>query len=205
MATLTGPGAMKDVSLIARVYNTARTKDGSRQFIDVQVDSRDSRGQQANLHLVSNEAKDSDGNPVKGPNGKTRINNGAAYFATTKDGSPSQLDKIIAAAGPNKRDIVSQKTGEVIGTDYAVKADLQKQSSGHGLIINTNTVTQSDFQMVDDTMDVQIETMRKLGKVNREARDARRAAVKEAPQVAQPELPESEVAQPETSDEPSLA
>lgn len=196
MATLTGPGAMKGVSLIARVYTSARTKDGSRQFIDVQVDSRDSRGQQANLHLVSTRAK--------GPDGKMRTNNGAAYFATSKDGSPSQLDKIADAAGPNKRDIVSKKTGEVIGVDYALKADLQKQSSGHGLIINTNTVTQSDFQMTDDTMTAQFETMGAFGKAEREARAAKQAAAKEAPQVAQPELPESEAAQPETSDEPSL-
>lgn len=200
MATLTGPGAMKDVSLIARVYNSARTKDGSRQFIDVQVDSRDPRGQQANLHLVSTH--------VKSPDGKSRTNNGAAYFATTKDGSPSQLDKIIAAAGPNKRDIVSQKTGEVIGTDYAVKADLQKQSSGHGLIINTNTVTQSDFQMEDTTMAAQFDTMREIAKAERQARDAAQSEGKEAPQATQPELPESdaEVCEPEAaSDEPSLA
>lgn len=182
MAVLTGKGAMTDVNLVARVYDNAVTKDGKFHYSDVQVDARDPRAKdQTNLHLRSQQVQDKDGNRT--------WNNQARYAA-------SQLDQIKEAAGPNKEPILN-KDGEQIGTDYGLKASLQRASDGKGLVINTaKELKQSDYKIDSKTMDRQYESMAAA----KQAKDAQRQAQAEQPapeQAAEAEAPQVEAEEPQ--------
>lgn len=144
MAQLKGKGAMSGVNLLAKTFNNNRTKDGKTQFFDIQVDHRDKQGQgQTNLHLVSSK--------TTGPDGKSRFNNGAPYSA-------GQFEKIAEAAGPNVEPIANAD-GEEVGKVYAIKADLMPSSRGNGLVLNSESLGQSDFKVDDKTMTGQFQSM----------------------------------------------
>ncbi|MFB6724935.1 hypothetical protein ACFCV3_32460 [Kribbella sp. NPDC056345] len=145
MALLKGKGAMTGVNLLAKTYNNSATKDGKTRFIDVMVDHRDPRGpEQTNLHLVSA--------PVKDEDGKSRFNNGAPY-------SKGQFVEIVDAAGPNSEPIMN-KDGQEIGRVYAVKANVMPSTKGAGLVLNSKSLTRSDFKIDDKTMDGQFASMK---------------------------------------------
>jgi hypothetical protein len=145
MALLKGKGAMTGVNLLAKTFNNNLTKDGKTRFIDVQVDHRDPRGpEQTNLHLVSQRTQDKDG--------QTRFNNGAPY-------SSGQFVKIVDAAGPNSEPILD-KDGQEVGRVYAVKANVMPSSKGSGLVLNSESLTQSDFKIDAKTMDGQFASMK---------------------------------------------
>lgn len=151
MALLKGKGAMTGVNLLAKTFNNNVTKDGKTRFIDIQVDHRDPRGpEQTNLHLVSQRTQDKDG--------KTRFNNGAPY-------STGQFDKIVEAAGPNSEAILD-KGGQEIGRVYAVKANVMPSSKGTGLVLNSESLTQSDHRIDATTMDGQFASMKAAKEAN---------------------------------------
>lgn len=163
MAYLKGPGSMTGVNLIARVYDTAKTKDGKTVFADVQLDSRDPRGKdQTNLHLVSR----------KSPEGNYQY--GAAYSA-------GQMEQIQKVAGTNVRPILS-KDGENLGTAYAVKANVMPSSRGPGLVINTKSLAPADFELDSNYAARQIES-------SKAAKAAKDAKASEKAQETQAEAP----------------
>lgn len=144
MAMLKGKGAMTSVNLLAKTFNNNVTTDGKTRYLDVQIDHRDPRGpDQTNLHLVSQRTQDE--------GGTTRYNNGAPY-------SKGQFVKIVDAAGPNSEPIV--KDGQEIGRVYAIKANVMPASKGNGLVLNSETLTQSDFKVDAATMDGQFASMK---------------------------------------------
>lgn len=166
MVSLKGEGAFRGVNLIAVTHENNATKDGKTQYFDVQVDARDRRGaDQTNLHLVSDRVE---------KDGVTRYNNGAPYRA-------SQFEAIKATAGPNSEPITN-KAGERIGTAYGIKADLMPSGTGKGLLINTQTLAQSDFKVDQDTLDHQFAAMKT-------AKQARAAATNETEVATQAEVP----------------
>ncbi|MFK0244580.1 hypothetical protein ACIQUM_07765 [Amycolatopsis azurea] len=137
---------MTAVNLIAKVYDTAKTKDGKTHFIDVQVDGRDHRGTgQTNLHLTSDRTTTDDGT--------VRYENRAPYSA-------GQLQEIMAAAGPTQWPLLSKQDGRPIGTMYGFKADVTPASRGSGLVVNTNTAGPSEFTVGATTLDHQFDCMR---------------------------------------------
>lgn len=141
MALLKGKGAMTGVNLLAKTYNNNATKDGKTRFLDVMVDHRDPRGpEQTNLHLVSQRTEGD------------RINNGAPY-------SKGQFVEIVDAAGPNSEPIMN-KDGQEIGRVYAVKANVMPSTKGGGLVLNSKSLTRSDFKIDDKTMDGQFASMK---------------------------------------------
>ncbi|WP_026820065.1 hypothetical protein [Arthrobacter castelli] len=151
MAQLKGKGAFTGVNLVAKTFDNNVTKDGKTRFLDVQVDHRDERGKsETNLHLTSNR--------TVGDDGQTRYNNGAPYSA-------GQFDKIAEAAGPNVEPIANAD-GEKIGQLYGVKANVMPSAKGNGLVLNSESLGGSDFDIDSQTMDGQFSSMR-------EARDAR--------------------------------
>ncbi|QNE18088.1 hypothetical protein F1D05_09565 [Kribbella qitaiheensis] len=140
MAMLKGKGAMTSVNLLAKTFNNNVTKDGRTRYLDVQIDHRDPRGpSQTNLHLVSQRTDDG------------LYNNGAPY-------SKGQFDKIVDAAGPNSEPIL--KDGQETGRIYAIKANVMPASKGSGLVLNSETLTQSDFKIDAATMDGQYASMK---------------------------------------------
>ncbi len=145
--TFRGLGSKKNVNLLARVYDSNVTKDGRVHFIDVQIDHRDAE------HVTGDPQNDRDLHlsSVRDKGSKSGWNHNAPY-------QQSQLDKIVESAGPNKRPILNQD-GEKIGTDYAIKANVMPGRARCSHIINTKTVGQSDFQMDDDTVQGQYDTM----------------------------------------------
>lgn len=166
MAQLKGKGAMTGVNLVAVVYDNGATKDGKSHYADVQVDARDPRGPgQTNLHLKSDR--------VKGPDGKTRFNNGAPY-------SISQLDEIKQAAGPNTEP-VNDKDGNQVGTLYGVKGNVMPANRGTGLVINTKSVEASEFKVDANTLDNQFASI----KAAKEAQAAAKSNQAEAPAAEQ--------------------
>lgn len=165
MANLNGPGAFKAVNLIAVTYPNSATKDGKSQYIDVQVDARDSRGPgQTNLHLTTERVKDKEG--------KTRINNGAPY-------SVAQFAAIKEAAGANAT--VLPNGAEV----YAVKADLMSSSRKTGLVLNSKTLAASDHAIHPKVLDEQFASIKA-------AKEAKAAA---AETEVQAEAPQADVAE----------
>lgn len=182
MANIKGPGSMKAVNLIAATYPNNVTKDGKTRYMDVQVDSRDSRGPgQTNLHLVTNRST--------GPDGKPRISNGAPY-------STAQFEAIKEAAGDN---VVTLPSGATV---YAVKADLMPSSRNSGLVLNSKTLAASEFGIDDKVLDNQIASVR-------EAKDAKAAAAETAAPAAESEVQanavEADATEPAREDEPALA
>ncbi|QXV57382.1 hypothetical protein [Amycolatopsis sp. TNS106] len=146
MAQLKGKGAMTGVNLIAKVYDSAKTKDGTTHFIDVQVDGRDHRGPgQTNLHLKSERTTTEDGT--------VRYENQAPYSA-------SQLQEIKNAAGPKQWPLLSRKDGQRIGTMYSFKGDVMPAARGSGLVVNTKSVGSSEFKVDATTLDHQHDCMR---------------------------------------------
>ncbi|MFC4048388.1 hypothetical protein ACFOY4_01720 [Actinomadura syzygii] len=144
MAQLKGKGAFTAVNLLAKTYNNNVTRDGKTRYIDVMIDHRDERGRtQTNLHLASRRTKDDEGN--------VRYNNGAPYSA-------GQFDKIVETAGPNVEPILD-RAGREIGRVFAVKANLMPSAKGNGLVLNSDSLAQSDFKIDDKTMDGQFATM----------------------------------------------
>lgn len=165
MARLKGKGSMTQVNLLAKTYDNATTKDGKTQFIDVQIDHRDPRGSYqlpGQHHLVSQR--------TAGPDGETRYNNGAAY-------SKGQFDKIVETAGPNHEPIFD-KDNNKIGAIYAVKADLMPSSKGNGLVLNSETLAQSDFKIDSKTMAGQFAAAA-AAKAAKDALDAQQGAAAE--------------------------
>lgn len=170
---LKGKGAMTGVNLIAKVYKNGGTKDGKSQYADVQVDARDPRGpEQTNLHLKSER--------VAGEDGTVRYDNGAPY-------STRQMEEIAKAAGPNTQPILD-KGGNEVGTVYGFKANVMPATRGTGLVVNTKSVTPSEFKVDGKTLNNQFTSMRA-------ARDAQ-AAAKES----QAQAPASEAEQERTAD-----
>ena len=180
-----GQGSKKNVNLLARVYDSNVTKDGKVHFIDVQIDHRDAE------HVTGDPQNDRDLHlsSVRDKGSKSGWNHNAPY-------QQSQLDKIVESAGPNKRPILNQ-AGEKIGTDYAIKANVMPGRARYSHIINTKTVGQSDFQMDDDTVQGQYDTMhnaKEAIKADEAAKAAKAAEAKAAP------APETEVeAEPEVA------
>ncbi|MFJ5740093.1 hypothetical protein [Streptomyces microflavus] len=164
MAVLKGKGAMTGVNLIAKVYKNGITKDGKTQYADIQIDVRDPRGpEQTTLHLKSDR--------LKGDNGKVRYNNGAPY-------STSQMEEIVAAAGPNTEPILN-KDGNEVGTIYGFKGNVMPATRGSGLMVNTKSVEASEFEVDSSTLDTQFTSMRAA----REAQAAAKASQAQAPAV----------------------
>lgn len=175
MANLKGPGSMKAVNLIAVTYPNNRTKDGKSQYMDVQIDARDSRGpEQSNLHLVTQRVEHE---------GKTRINNGAPYSA-------AQFEQIKAAAGTN---FVKLPSGAEV---YAVKADVMPAGRNSGLVLNSKSLAASEHTIDAKVLDNQFAS----AKAAKEARAASQAAEAEA----QAQAPQAEAAEAKV-DEPALA
>jgi hypothetical protein len=163
MAQLKGKGSMTGINLIAKSFHNSVTKDGKSQYLDVQIDARDSRGpEQTNLHLVSERQKTDDG--------KTRFNNGAPY-------STSQFEEIKKAAGDNLTPILN-KDGEEIGTVYGIKGNVMPATRGTGLVMNTKTLEASAFTVDAKTLDNQFDSMRA-------AKDAKAAAEATAESTAE--------------------
>lgn len=192
MALLKGKGAMTGVNLLARTFDNNVTKDGKTRFVDVQLDARDSRGaNQTNLHLMSTRTTDD--------KGKVRFNNGAPYSA-------SQFEKMVETAGPNHEPILD-KDGQTIGHTFAVKANVMPSSKGSGLVINTDTLEQSDFKIDDKTMDNQFASMKEARVAQQEAREAAQTAAEsqvEAPE-ASADVPLFDYSEADASvDEPSV-
>jgi len=175
MANLKGPGSMKAVNLIAVTYPNNATKDGKSQYLDVQIDARDSRGpEQSNLHLVTNRVKH---------DGKDRINNGAPY-------STAQFTAIKEAAGTN---VVKLPSGAEI---YAVKADVMPSGRNSGLVLNSKTLAASEHAIDAKVLDNQFAS----AKAAKEARAASQAVEAEAQALA----PQAEAAEAKV-DEPAMA
>ena len=144
MAQLKGPGAMTGVNLVVKTFDNNVTKDGKTQYLDVQVDARDSRGHgQTNLHLTSERVKDE-------KTGETRYNNGAPY-------SEAQFAAIKEAAGDNVTPIL--KDGEQIGAVYGVKANVMPAAKGNGLVVNTKSLEPSEFTVDGNTLNAQFESI----------------------------------------------
>lgn len=191
MAQLKGPGAMTGVNLVVKTFDNNVTKDGKWHFLDAQVDARDARGPgQTNLHLTSERVKDEKTN-------QTRYNNGAAY-------SVSQFEKIREAAGTNVVPIV--KDGKTIGAVFGVKANLMTASNGNGLLINTQTLAASDFQVTDATLGEQIESM-KAARASRQTESPAAEVEAEGPGVTQAlaGVVEATLESETTAPEPELA
>lgn len=182
MAQLKGEGSMTGVNLVIVTYDNNVTKDGKSQYLDAQVNAQDSRGpEQSNLHLVTNRSKDD--------SGKERFSNGAPY-------SMKQFEAIKEAAGANH---VKLESGASV---YAVKANVMPAGRGNGLVLNTKSLTASDFQIGDNV----IEAQRESTKAAKEARAAAREA--DGPQADSPEVqaeaPAAEAAEVAV-DEPAMA
>lgn len=170
MAELKGPGSMKAINLVVVTYPSNVTKDGKTQYLDVQVDARDSRGAgQTNLHLVMNRTTDP-------KTGKTRIGNGAPY-------SMDQFNAIKEATGDNA---VTLPSGAMI---FAVKADVMPSSRNSGLVLNSKTLAASDFTIDDKVIDNQIASAKEAKAAKVAAAEAAKAAESqvEAPQADAPE------------------
>lgn len=193
MANLKGPGAMTDVNLIARVYDSAvytNEKTGkTTRFVDVMVDARDQRGQgDKNLHISTRKETAKDG--------KERYNNTAAYSADQE----GQFAKMVEAAGPNGVPVLN-KQGEKVGSAFAFKGSLMPASRG-GLIVNTNKeLKQSDFKMENDTLDKQFAAMKAA-----KAAPDKAAPAAEAQAETQAQAPAAEAAEPAQveNDEPAI-
>lgn len=175
MANLKGPGSMKAVNLIAVTYPNNATKDGKSQYMDVQIDARDSRGpEQSNLHLVTQRVEHE---------GKTRINNGAPYSA-------AQFAAIKEAAGTNA---VKLPSGAEV---YAVKADVMPAGRNSGLVLNTKTLAASEHAIDAKVLDNQFASAKA-------AKEAKAESAKAAEAEAQVETPAVEAEA--KVDEPALA
>ncbi|MDT8913573.1 hypothetical protein [Amycolatopsis sp. PS_44_ISF1] len=136
---------MTEINLLARVFPTNLTKDGKTQYVDVQVDARDSRASgQTNLHLRSERVERDDNKP--------RWSYGVPY-------STNQMAEIIKAAGPN-REPIANKDGTQIGTVYGFKANVMPVTRGTGLVVNTKSVQPSDFEVDGDTLNNQFDSVR---------------------------------------------
>lgn len=178
MAIFRGKGAMTEVNLLARTYDNAQTKDGKTRFVDVQIDHRDPRAAgQANLHLVTRDVT----NPNTGKAGK---DNASAYSA-------GQYDAIKEIAGPNTAELTNAQ-GERIGEVVGFKANVMPSAKGDGVVVNTKTLKQSEFQVDDKTLSNQYAAMKEAAAAAREQRAATQEQQAEAPTAEQTAEAENE-------------
>ena len=168
-----GPGSTKGVNLVViayanRVNKNKETNEVSTHYLDLRVHPDDRRAPgQTTLALVTKPDE-------KSPTG---FNNSARYSA-------SQFKEIQKAAGDNVVDLTN-KTGEVVGKIYGVKADLL--ISNGDVIANTKTLEASEFSV--EAKDG-IEIRQRIFDSMAEAKAARSAA-KSAP-TPQAETPAAE-------------
>lgn len=179
MADFKGKGSMKGKDLLVVAYDSSLGKGnkGNLNYLDVQLDHRDPAGPgQSNLHLKSQIAKDKEtGETLTKPDGGPLRNHNVNYFQ-------SQFDAIKEVAGPNQQPLMSADGSKRTGTVYAINADLMKNPSGPGLMLDSKTVAQSSQQLTPTTIQEQFASMKAAGVANRQAAEAK---AKEAPEAAQ--------------------
>ena len=137
----------RGVNLLVKTYDRNATGQVLRRYLDVQVDHRDPNGRQADPHLTTIPARDSQGRP--------RQNHAATY------GLPD-FDTIEHHAGDNRQPILNER-GEQIGMVYAVKGELMPSPHGDGgHFIKMNTLESSDFEVGPTTMAQQAFSARRV-------------------------------------------
>lgn len=190
MANLRGEGALKAVPLVATFYDNAVAKDKNdpnkivAEYVNFEVHADDpKRGKQAVPSLRLD--RDDQGRSI-----------------TSVSITPEQAKAIREVAGDNKADVFKQGTGEKIGTQYAVQADLiLKKPEGKSayFLPNTKTLAPTEFSVAE----VDGVSYAKRAFDQSAAVRAENAAAKAA-KDAEKAVPEAEVAEP-VAEEPKKA